>query len=63
MHSCRNRLLLIPLSCFAGEVVVGIQEKQHAEFITSGHVSLVPGVPGGPLWSDVPTGGRGVWAL
>lgn len=56
MHSCRNWLLLIPLSGFAGEVVVGIQEKQNARFFTSGSVSLIPGVPGGPLWSGVPKG-------
>lgn len=63
MYSCRNWLLLIPLSCFAGEVVVGVQEKQHAIFVASGHVGLVPGIPGGPLWSGIPCVGHGGWGL
>lgn len=37
-------------------VVVKIQQEQDADLASSGHVSLIPGVPGGSPWSGNPKG-------
>lgn len=53
--SCRNMVTSNSPFLFTWSVVVGNQEEQDAEIVSSGRVSLVPGVPQSPPWAGVTT--------
>lgn len=52
--SCRNMVTSNSPFLFTWSMVVGNQEEQDAELVSSGHLRLVLGVAQGPSWAGVP---------